>query len=408
MDYNTQKNLGDQDKFELLMIFPGEENIKIMDDVLKANGESEAFKNEFSTATYNPEFLEQLRIKHNVQIRQPVPEQRAPNQQPGISPYQPPQPQNVLSDDHRIDTLGNFQSDRSITPGGYRMQGEDQEEVSALEEIEEGIERANSEGLDQSVELSENEEFQHVQNYDLSQISNHVHSKRIFSSKNQPKMLNIGEDDGPKPEIFEVQPMLRSTTRSILKPRTQQYENNDSSPERRRSVRFQGLPSIDGNQPKAREIFVQEPVSPQSEEIEQIEIEENFHEVQFIPVQRQPIQSAPQPEPEELPLIIPDEESINNPIDEQKLKQLKSTKIKTNQENQPEFGLIRSTTRLIKNNDQDRERIRQKVETRLKQKKDDQYFSESEKKQLNKAQERAKARKKKLQKLETALKGNIN
>lgn len=40
------------------MIFPGEENIKIMDDVLKANGESEAFKNEFSTATYNPEFLE--------------------------------------------------------------------------------------------------------------------------------------------------------------------------------------------------------------------------------------------------------------------------------------------------------------------------------------------------------------
>ena len=66
LDHNSTQNLGNQDHFELLLVFQNDENSAILNDVLKANTETDQYKREFSEATYNPEKLEELRKRFNV------------------------------------------------------------------------------------------------------------------------------------------------------------------------------------------------------------------------------------------------------------------------------------------------------------------------------------------------------
>lgn len=68
-------------------MFQNEENSALLNNVLKANTETDQYKQEFSEATYSPEKLQELRERFNVKIRSPVVDKKD-----YIHPYQPPVP----------------------------------------------------------------------------------------------------------------------------------------------------------------------------------------------------------------------------------------------------------------------------------------------------------------------------
>lgn len=57
LELNKQKNLGNQDQFDLLMAFQTEQNGLILDEVLRCNFDAEILKNEFSEAVFEPRKL---------------------------------------------------------------------------------------------------------------------------------------------------------------------------------------------------------------------------------------------------------------------------------------------------------------------------------------------------------------
>lgn len=399
LNKNTVENLNDQEKLDLLQIFPSEENTKITQAVLETNPHTERFIYQFQLAKTDRNVLDQLRQHYNVQMRQ---QEKQPEGN-GIQPYQPP-----------VENIQEVGQDEMQSLPNERQEIEENSENELQHNNEHPHEHESDLNIDSQNERNQsNQEILSNQSRPVQTqrgVSNYTHPKLLISSKNLPKQLD-DEDDMPKAPELELNPqppLTTSNTKSILKQKTNP-ENTENRLQNGRRVQFSGIPNVNSDRPEPKVI--------QSEQEEFIEFNQDggVDARQHSQLNSQPQDDILEPlregdaQKQQYVYEIPKDDPIDFPISNKKLTQLQAAKMGPHSTDRENVGFIRSKTKLIKNSEQDRQSIRTKVEQRMKARNDQmeaEQMTAQEKKQIQHLKKRAVERKKRLSMLKQNLKRN--